>query len=75
MSHGETARHDESAWIVKIESRPNEVVFSRGAVVRMLQDRLDEYDGDRLALNDVKIHELAEIAGVAQPRHCSDFVS
>jgi hypothetical protein len=66
---------DESAWTLKIESRPEEVVFSREAVVRMLQDWLDEHDGDRLALNAVTIHELAEVAGVAQPRHWSDFIS
>ena len=35
-------RQDESAWTVKIESGPEEVVFSRGAVVRMLQDWLDD---------------------------------
>jgi uncharacterized protein with von Willebrand factor type A (vWA) domain len=68
-------RHDESAWTVKIESRPEEVAFSREAVVRILQDWLDEHDGDRLVLNAVKIHELAEVAGVAQPRHSSQFIS
>jgi len=68
-------RHDEPAWTVKIENRSEELVFSREAVVRMLQDWLDEHDGNRLALNEVKIHELAEVAAVAQLRHWSDFIS
>lgn len=67
--------HDEPAWTVQIESRSEELVFSRGAVVRMLQDWLDEHDGNRLALNAVQIHELAEVAGIAQPRHWSEFIS
>lgn len=68
-------RREESAWTVKIENRAEEVVFSREALVQILLDWLDEHDGDRQALNTVKIHELVEAAGMPQPRHWSDFVS